>query len=139
MALRSRGSSQTGASYRVRNPLLAMDTIELLTNRLDVRPIDSRYYRQARGDAENTRGRLPAGHARNAHPENAQPRAQPWMGNRAPYPAGIGRRAQDRRRVALSGAAASAVERIRGSRMGDHREQPAGALLPDHARGQEKA
>src|SRR5215471_16499387 len=39
-----------------------------------------------------SRRRFSAGYPRNARPENAQPRAEPRVGNRATHPAGVERR-----------------------------------------------
>src|SRR5436189_3671097 len=82
--------------------------------------------------------RVASGHARDVDSEDAVDRVDARLRHRAAYPDAVGRRADDRRGIAVSGAAADARQAMGVGRVEDFGEQPASALLHAHD-GREEA
>src|SRR5258706_13130229 len=74
--------------------------------------------------------RAASGHARDVDSEDAVDRADARLRHRAAPPDAVGGRADDRRGIAVSGAAADARQGMGVGQVEDFGEQPASALLP---------
>src|SRR6185312_1605010 len=95
----------------------------------------SLYSREEHSDAaERSIGRHDPGHARHAHPESAQPRADARLGRHRAHSPVVERVARRQPRVALSGALSPQASGLDRLRMANHREQSARALLLAHRR-----
>src|SRR5919204_845978 len=83
--------------------------------------------------------RAASGHARDVDSEDAVDRVDARLRHRATHPDAVGGRADDRRGIAVSSAAADARQAMGVGRVEDFREQPASALLHAHDRREEAA
>src|SRR5262249_29393676 len=83
--------------------------------------------------------RAASGHARDVDSEDAVDRVDARLRHRAAHPDAVGGRADDRRGIAVSGAAADARQEMGVGRVEDFGEQPASPLLQAHGCREEAA
>src|SRR5471030_859651 len=90
-------------------------------------------------DASRRPHRPAARHPRHADPPDAAVGRAAWLRDRAGHPCRVVRGPAGRSRLALSRAPAARQERVGHREVGPDRREPAGEVLPPHARGKKTA
>ena len=91
------------------------------------------------GSQDEEQERAASGHARDADPEDAVDRVDARLRHRAAHPDAVRGRADDRRGIAVSGAAADGRQGMGVRRVEYLGQQPASSLLQAHDRREEAA